>query len=286
MRVVNVGVDKSGRVYVVWTDCRDESFCNAGNNDLLLSTSTNGSTWTVAKRIPASPVNGGQDDLLPGLGVDRNSSGGSANLAIVYYYFPSISCTPSTCQLDVGFIASHNGGTSWSNAPGWSAVATWGSSVRRVACSVAELVGANPGEIALMESATRGLDAVLYSLPLEPGDRIHASTHEYASSFIALLQLSRRTGAVVEVMASDADGVPDLEALQASLDDHQRTGPFKKPSECTTSIAPVSPSSPSDCCRRGAEADRRCFSVYACESFRRQSRGGRQGRLARWSGAT
>jgi len=54
---------------------------------------------------------------------------------------------------------------------------------------VAELVGANPGEIALMESATRGLDAVLYSLPLEPGDRIHASTHEYASSFIALLQL-------------------------------------------------------------------------------------------------
>jgi BNR repeat-like domain len=112
----SAGVDKSGRVYVVWTDCRDESFCNAGNNDLLLSTSTNGSTWTVAKRIPASPVNGGQDDLLPGLGVDRNSSGGSANLAIVYYYFPSISCTPSTCQLDVGFIASHNGGTSWSNA--------------------------------------------------------------------------------------------------------------------------------------------------------------------------
>jgi len=87
---------------------------------------------------------------------------------------------------------------------------------------VAELVGANPGEIALMESATRGLDAVLYSLPLEPGDRIHASTHEYASGFIALLQLSQRTGAVVEVMASDADGVPDLEALQASLDDRSR----------------------------------------------------------------
>jgi cysteine desulfurase / selenocysteine lyase len=87
---------------------------------------------------------------------------------------------------------------------------------------VAELLGASPGEIALMESATRGLDAVLYSLPLGPGDRIHASAHEYASSFIALLQLSRRTGAVVEVMASDADGVPDLEALQASLDDRSR----------------------------------------------------------------
>ncbi len=88
--------------------------------------------------------------------------------------------------------------------------------------SVAELLSANPGEIALMESATRALDAVLYSLQLEPGDRIHASTHEYASSFIALLQISQRTGAVVEVMASDADGVPDLEALRESLDDRSR----------------------------------------------------------------
>jgi cysteine desulfurase / selenocysteine lyase len=88
--------------------------------------------------------------------------------------------------------------------------------------SVAELVGANPDEIALMESATRGLDAVLYSVPLEPGDRLHVSTHEYASNVIALLQLSRRTGAVVEVIASDADGVPDVDALQASLDDRSR----------------------------------------------------------------
>lgn len=88
--------------------------------------------------------------------------------------------------------------------------------------SVADLLGANPSEIALVESATRGLDAVLYSLLLKPGDRIHVSTHEYASNVIALLQLSRRTGAVVEVMASDADGVPDPDALRASLDDRSR----------------------------------------------------------------
>lgn len=73
-----------------------------------------------------------------------------------------------------------------------------------------------------MESATRGLDAVIYSLPLGPGDRIHASTQEYASNFIALLQLSRRTGARVEVMETDADGLPDLEALHASLDERSR----------------------------------------------------------------
>jgi len=88
--------------------------------------------------------------------------------------------------------------------------------------AVATLLGANPGEIALMESATRGLDAVLYSVPLQPGDRLHASTQEYASNFIALLQLSRRTGAVVEVIPSGADGIPDLDALEASLDDRSR----------------------------------------------------------------
>jgi len=88
--------------------------------------------------------------------------------------------------------------------------------------AIAALVGADPAEIALMDSATRGLDAVLYSLPLGPGDRIHASTHEYASSFVALLQLARRTGAQVEIIPAGPDGRPDLDALRASLDERSR----------------------------------------------------------------
>src|SRR6266704_3095565 len=109
-------IDKSGRVYVVWTDCRFESACNAGNNDLLLISSADGVNWTLPKRIPANPVGSGVDDLIPGLAVDRSTSGSSAHLGLVYYYFPSINCTPSTCQLNVGFISSTNGGASWSKA--------------------------------------------------------------------------------------------------------------------------------------------------------------------------
>jgi cysteine desulfurase/selenocysteine lyase len=105
---------------------------------------------------------------------------------------------------------------------GYEAAEQASGAIDDVYAAVAELLGANLGEIALMESATRGLDSVLYSLPLEPGDRIHASTHEYASNFIALLQLSRRTGALVEVVASDGEGVPDLDALEASLDERSR----------------------------------------------------------------
>jgi len=109
-------IDKSGRVYVVWTDCRFEAACNAGNNDLLLISSADGVHWTLPKRIPANPVGSGVDDLIPGLAVDRSTSDSSVHLGLVYYYFPSINCTPSTCQLNVGFISSINGGASWSAA--------------------------------------------------------------------------------------------------------------------------------------------------------------------------
>src|SRR5205807_5953101 len=40
-------IDQSGRVYVVWDDCRFENFCLAGNNDLLLISSADGIHWTL-----------------------------------------------------------------------------------------------------------------------------------------------------------------------------------------------------------------------------------------------
>jgi hypothetical protein len=109
-------IDKSGRVYVVWTDCRFEAACLSGNNDLLLISSPDGVHWTLPKRIPANPIGSGVDDLIPGLGVDRSTSGGSAHLGLVYYYFPNINCDFTTCQLNVGFISSTNGGATWSAA--------------------------------------------------------------------------------------------------------------------------------------------------------------------------
>src|SRR2546421_12472159 len=111
-------IDKSGKVYVVWTDCRFEAACSApiGTNDLVLITSTDGITWTLPKRIPADPVGSGVDHLIPGLAVDRSTSGSSAHLGLAYYYFPNSNCTFRTCQLDVGFISSTNGGASWSAA--------------------------------------------------------------------------------------------------------------------------------------------------------------------------
>lgn len=102
-------VDAQGRVYVAWNDCRFEAGCSA--NDIVMSTSTDGTTWTPVVRIPLDPVGSGVDHLIPGLGVEPSTTG---RLSLTYYYFPQASCTVATCRLDVGAASSTNGGATWS----------------------------------------------------------------------------------------------------------------------------------------------------------------------------
>lgn len=105
-------IDGAGKVYVVWQDCRFISGCTA--NDIVMSTSTNGSHWTAPVRIPIDATDSGVDHFIPGIAVDKTTSGASAKLALTYYYYPVAKCTAATCQLNVGFISSTNGGATWS----------------------------------------------------------------------------------------------------------------------------------------------------------------------------
>jgi hypothetical protein len=105
-------IDHAGKIYVAWHDCRFEPQCN--DNDIVFATSTTGIQWSAVHRIPLDPVAGGSDHFLPGLAVDRSSSGSSARLALVYYFYPNGNCTVASCQLEVGFTSSRNGGSSWS----------------------------------------------------------------------------------------------------------------------------------------------------------------------------
>jgi hypothetical protein len=107
-------IDGAGTVYVVWQDCRFESGCPA--NDLVMSTSTKGTSWSAVTRVPIDAVGSGADHFIPGLAVDKSTSGGTAHLGLTYYFYPNTNCSTSTCQLDVGFISSTNGGSSWGTA--------------------------------------------------------------------------------------------------------------------------------------------------------------------------
>jgi hypothetical protein len=104
-------IDGAGKVFVVWSDCRFRTGCRS--NDIVMSTSTDGQTWTAPSRIPIDPTTSTVDHFLPGIGVDPNTSGDSAHLTVVYYYYPTAGCTTATCQLDVGFTTSEDGGATW-----------------------------------------------------------------------------------------------------------------------------------------------------------------------------
>ncbi len=112
-------IDGSGKVYLVWQDCRFRAsgFGTCGTtreNDIVMTTSTNGVNWTAITRIPIDATNGTVDHFIPGIGVDKATSGATARVGVTYYYYPNGNCSSSTCQLKVGFISSVNGGSTWS----------------------------------------------------------------------------------------------------------------------------------------------------------------------------
>jgi len=103
-------IDGAGNVYVAWQDCRFRSRCAA--NDIVFSKSADGVTWSAAARVPIDDVTSGADHFLPGLAVDRATSGAGAHLALTYYFYPDTTCSGG-CQLDVGYISSPDGGAHW-----------------------------------------------------------------------------------------------------------------------------------------------------------------------------
>ncbi len=107
----SAAIDGGGNVYVVWSDCRFRSKC--AENDIVMSTSADGKTWSAVTRIPIDATTSTVDHFIPGIGADPTTSGANAHLTIVYYYYPNANCTSSTCQLDVGFTTSTDGGATW-----------------------------------------------------------------------------------------------------------------------------------------------------------------------------
>ncbi|MEZ4659310.1 MAG: aminotransferase class V-fold PLP-dependent enzyme [Caldilineaceae bacterium] len=90
--------------------------------------------------------------------------------------------------------------------------------VEAVYDSVARLLNCQRNEIAIIENATRAWDMAFYAIPFQPGDRILTAMAEYASNYIAYLQIARRTGAVVEVVPNDEYGQISVAALANMVD--------------------------------------------------------------------
>jgi hypothetical protein len=91
-------VGGDGTVYLAWPDCGS----SCARNDVVVASSGDGITWSAPRRVP---LGRGADFVLPGLGADPTRAG---RLALAYY------ASRPGGVLDVGFVASRDGGRSWS----------------------------------------------------------------------------------------------------------------------------------------------------------------------------
>ncbi|WP_035898195.1 aminotransferase class V-fold PLP-dependent enzyme [Labrenzia sp. DG1229] len=97
---------------------------------------------------------------------------------------------------------------------GYEAEARARGAIEHMYEAFAQLLHADASEIAYVENATRAWDMAFYALPLKQGDRILTHTSEYASNYLAFLQLARSRGLEIDVAPSDASGQIDVDALR------------------------------------------------------------------------
>src|SRR5205823_9178793 len=91
--------------------CRFRRSCRA--NDIVVTHSLNatGTSWSAVSRVPIDGTKSGIDHFIPGLAVNKATSGATAQLGLTYYFYPS-----GSTQLSVGFTSSANAGSTWSTA--------------------------------------------------------------------------------------------------------------------------------------------------------------------------
>src|SRR5437867_11257164 len=84
------------------------------SNNIVMTTSADGETWTPVVRIPSDPLTSTVDHFIAGVGADPSTQGATAHLGLTFYFYPKANCTTDTCKLEAGFVSSRDGGGTWS----------------------------------------------------------------------------------------------------------------------------------------------------------------------------
>jgi len=97
---------------------------------------------------------------------------------------------------------------------GYEAAASAKTAIEDFYPAVAALLNALPQEIAYVENATRAWDMACYAIPFQQGDQVIIHHTEYASNYLALLQIAQAKGIELEFAPSNPWGQVDVEGLE------------------------------------------------------------------------
>jgi len=109
---VSGDVDAGGTVYLAWQGCELDRGCEA--NEIVLSRSADGISWSRSARLPTTDAFLDVDSFVPGLAVAPGTQGVHARLAVAYYTLTACSGIASCERIDAGLVSSNNGGRTWS----------------------------------------------------------------------------------------------------------------------------------------------------------------------------
>ncbi len=97
---------------------------------------------------------------------------------------------------------------------GYEAEAHAQKKLHRFYQALARLLNCDPAKIAFVENATRAWDMVFYAIPFKPGDRILTARAEYASNYLAFLQVAKHKDLKIDVVPNDDSGQISIDALE------------------------------------------------------------------------
>lgn len=178
--MISSAVDRDGVIYLVFPDCRFKTGCPFvlfPTNDLVMTTSTDGTHWSTIQRIPIDPVTSSVDHVIPGLGA-FSGDGSRTKLALTFYSIDNGTlCVPANCDLNAAYISSDDGGKSWHKAhkvagpmmQTWLA-STYAGQMVSDYLTVSFVNGQPFGTFALARAPnaqTGELDEAIYAIPLE-----------------------------------------------------------------------------------------------------------------------
>lgn len=107
------------------------------------------------------------------------------------------------------------------NIGGYEAAVVNSNKVEKMYHSAAQLIHSQPEEIAFMENATRAWEMIFYSFKFNPGDRVVTTRAEYASNYLAFLNVAKNRQIIIDVIENDVTGQLDINAFNDHVKKNQ-----------------------------------------------------------------